>query len=137
MTKRAVFLWLLLFALLSASSGEAQTPVSPSQRDVLENTQTTAAANTAVVVTLTGVAGQQHRIYGVSAYCSAGSSTITIAEATVTKFSMPAGTITTNITGVAWTPAPLTAARGATVVITLSTCGGGNTGILNVVADRY
>lgn len=135
---RALLLALAAGLLCGAATlSLAQTPVAPTQRDVILNARIVTVANTAGVVTLTGVANQKVRVYGLSAYCSAGTSTLTLAEAAVTMFTTDTGAITTNILGVAWPPAPYTAATGATVTVTLATCGGGNTGTLQVFADRY
>lgn len=131
----------VLAALLLFSAGlnvSAQTTVTnPSQRGAIQNSNNTAGANTAVVVTLAATANQRNRIYGLSAYCSAGSATITIAEGVTTKFTLPTGAVGTAVVGISFTPAPMTSALGAAMTITLSTCGGGNTGVLNVQADTY
>jgi len=122
--------------LLWASSALAQATVYPSQQNP-SNTRTVSTSNAAAVKTLTGVAGSAWRLYGMSAYCSAGTSTLTIAEAGTTTWSTNAGFVDTTIAGIAFTPSPYTAVAGATVVITLSTCGSGNIGTLNVQADRH
>jgi hypothetical protein len=128
----------LLSLLLVLWTGQAlaQTTSYPSQLNP-RNTTTVSTSNTAAVKTLTGVANRAWRIDGVSAFCSAGTSTITIAEAGTTTFVTNTGAVGTSILGIAFTPATYTAAAGATVVITLGTCGSGNTGTLNVQAEIH
>jgi hypothetical protein len=92
-------------------------------------------ASASAAKTLTGVAGRAWRVYGLSGWCSAGTSGVTIAEATVTTWSTPAAAIGTSI--VTFTFPPYTAAAGASVVITLAACGSGNTATLNVLADLH
>lgn len=98
------------------------------------NTSTVSTANAAAVKTLTGVVNRTWRIDGLSAFCSAGTATVTIAEAGTTTWLSSTGWVGTTIVGTSFKP-PYTAVQGATVVITLSTCGSSNTGRLNVQAE--
>jgi len=123
------------------SQGNAQVPfsVAPGQGVNLFNSQTTGAANTAVVVTLTGVADQRFHIDRVEASCSAGTSNITIVD---TSNGVTLWTTLTGEVGVArfrqpFTPKSLTGPTQSTITITLATCGVGNTGTLIVHADRF
>jgi len=110
--------------------------LAPVQGATLLNTSVTGAANTAVTATLAAAAGVRGHVYGVSAFCSAGSATITITDAAVQKWITPAGAVGTGIFSAAW-PVGLTGGTNAAVVVTLSTCGVGNTGTLSVQADRF
>jgi hypothetical protein len=126
----------VLAVLCCVGLAGAQTTSYPSQLNP-RNTQTVSVANTAAVKTLTGVANRAWRVYGFSAFCSAGTSTVTLAEAGTTTFSTNTGMIGTTLTGVAFPGGPYTAVAGATVTLTLGTCGGGNVGTLNVQADIH
>lgn len=133
--------WLLagLFGVVAIACVAALAfgqPVTPVQRGKLQNSETTALAG-AATITLTPLANQHVHVYSLKAACSAGTSTVAITDAGTTVWSLPAGAITNVTTGVAWTPAPLTGSLGGIVVVTLSTCGGGNTGTLAVQADIY
>lgn len=122
--------------LLSVGGAQAQTYVWPSQR-VPVNSSTVSSANTAVTHTITGVQNRTIRIESLSAYCSAGTSSITITDGGTTTWRSPTGFISTSIVGVAW-PVPYTSnAPGNTVVVTLATCGSSNTGTLNVQHEMY
>lgn len=110
--------------------------VTNQQAITLANTQTTAAANTAVVVTLTGVIGERWLLHGVDARCSAGTSGLTVeSPAGTTIWSTQAAQVTTTNFNHDWNTS-LTANTGIGVVITLATCGVGNTGILIVQSSR-
>lgn len=124
----------VLALLLCAGSAFAQATSYPSQLNP-RNSQAVSAASGAAVKTLTGVAGRAWRIYGLSGWCSTGTSGLTIAEAAVTTWSTPAAAVTTTISSFPFPP--YTAAAGATVVVTLAACGGGNTATLNVLADLH
>jgi hypothetical protein len=95
------------------------------------------AANTADVVTLTGVAGQTIRLYSLVAVCSAGTASLVIES--------PAGTTIMDLHNNAVTATPflkdwapgLTGAVGANMVITLGTCGNPNVGHLSWQTGRH
>jgi len=111
--------------------------VAPVQGPNLFNSQTTGAANTAVVVTIAAVADVRAHVYRIEANCSAGASSVTVTDGGTTVWSTLAGEV-----GAAarfrqqFTPA-LTGGTNSAVVITLAACGVGNTGTLIVHADRY
>ncbi len=121
------------------SQGNPLTPftVAPVQGPTLFNSQTTGAANTAVVVTIAAVAVQRAHVYRIEASCSAGTSSLTITDLGVTVWSTLAAEVTTTRFRQAFTPAALTGGTNAAVVVTLATCGVGNLGTLIVHADRY
>ena len=122
----------------SVESGTTTDPlgVSPIQGTNLSNSSTTGGANTAVTVTVTGVAATRAHLFAASAYCSAGSATLTIQDGATTIWASPAGLIGTVLTSVTW-PVGLSAATAANLVVTLGACGVGNTGTLNVQAARF
>ncbi len=103
------------------------------QGGTLANSSTVSATNTAVVVTVTGVAGQSGHLYSVDGVCSAGTSSITVDDEATEIFSTPIATTQVRFT---WA-VPLTMGDGNDMVITLAACGGGNTGTLIIQADQY
>jgi hypothetical protein len=122
-----------------------QTPPSAanpwSQQGTLFNSSSVSAVNAAVSApALTGAAGQQVHIYNVSAKCSAGVGLLTIVDGATTIWSF-----TSNVNINAWptqafasgTDVALTLTAGNSVTVTLGACGVGNTGTLNVQADRF
>lgn len=109
--------------------------VSPAQGFVLLNSGATGAANTPVVATLTGAASVRAHLYTWSAYCSAGSASVSVTDG-VTTWATPAGTVGTALYSATW-PVAWTAATAATITVTLGTCGPGNTGTLQVQGDRF
>jgi len=126
------------------SQGNSQIPFStaPTQGINLFNSQTTGAANTAVVVTIAAVADQRVHVDRVEASCSAGTSSITIVEtpfgqAGVTIWSTLAGEVGVARLRQPFTPKSLTSGTQSSIAITLATCGVGNTGTLIVHADRF
>lgn len=117
-----------------------EIPVIPIQGGSLFNTQTTGAAATPVVVTLTGTAGFRFHIWSVSARCgtAADVATVTVAEGASTRWSsalVQPATVTLTPLEKAW-PTGLTVADGATVTITLGACTAG-AGTLIVQADQF
>lgn len=108
---------------------------TPVQSQTLQNSSTTGAADTPVVVTLAAVAAVRHHLYSVAAYCSAGTASLTITDGGVTKWNPPAAAVGTTLFSATW-PVALTFATNSAAVVTLSTCGAGNTGTLIVQSDR-
>jgi hypothetical protein len=100
----------------------------------INNSQTTGAANTAVAVTLTASATQQVYVHSISARCSAGTASLTVTNGTSTVWSTNATEVGTATFEKTWNTA-LSSAADADPVITLSTCGVGNTGTLIVQAS--
>ena len=115
-----------------------QVAVTKTQGASVQNVSTTSAADTAITTSIAAVSGERVHLHAVSAYCSAGTSTLTIKNgvAGTTIFKTPAAFIATTVTGLAWTT-PLDSSTGSGMDIVLGTCGGGNTGTLNIQADRY
>jgi len=110
--------------------------VSPVQGTTLFNSQTTGAADTAVVTTIAAGGNMRAHVYATHAFCSAGTSTLTITDGGTTIWSTTAGEITTARFQRTWSPG-LTGATNSAVVVTLGTCGPGNTGTVHVQADRF
>lgn len=117
-----------------------EIPVIPIQGGTLSNSQTTGAATTAVVVTLTGIAGFRYHLWSVSARCgtAADVATITVAEGATTRYTSAftqVALVTQNSFDKTW-PTGLTIADGANMVITLGACTAG-AGTLIVQADQF
>ncbi len=109
---------------------------TPVQRGTLVNSETTGAANTAVVTTIAAVANARAHLYRVDARCSAGTAQLTVQDGGTTIWSTVAGAVTTAQFASAWAPG-LTGTTNTAMTITLSTCGVGNTGTLTAQADRF
>ncbi len=125
----------------SASSGTASSTtsaVSPVEGSTLFNTSTVSAAATALTTSIAGAATTRVHLYSASAYCSAGSATLTIKDgvAGTTIWVSPAGFVGTVVTSLTWT-AGLTSTTANGMDIVLGSCGGANTGTLQVEADRF
>lgn len=119
-----------------AAASPGAWPITPVQGTTPFNSNATGAANTAVTATITALAGARGHVYTISGFCSAGTATFTVQDGVTTIWTAPAGFVTTTLTSLSWTPAGLTGTTGNAMTVTLSTCGGGNTGTLNVEADR-
>ena len=119
---------------VSATSPNAWTQI-PVQSPTLLNSSTTGAANSAVAVTLTATPNVRNMIRKVSAYCSAGSANLTIADGGTTIFNTPVGAVGTSIFDSQWNPG-LASTTGNVATITLGACGVSNTGTLIIQADR-
>lgn len=137
-----VFLILLLGISLYASAQQA-VPVAhtltPSvQRGSITSTQSTAAANTPVVVGFGAANGVRGHLYSITARCSAGTASITVENPTgTTIWSTPAAAVSTTNFEKAWNPGLTSNTIATEVKITLSTCGLGNTGLLMIQADVF
>jgi len=117
-----------------------EIPVIPIQGGTLSNRQTTGAAATAVVTTLTGIAGFRYHLWSVSARCgtAADTATITVAEGATTRYSSAftqVALVTQNSFDKTW-PTGLTLADGANLVVTLGACTAG-AGTLIIQADQF
>lgn len=112
--------------------------VSPVEGSALFNTSTASAAATAVTTSIVAVAATRVHLYTVSAYCSAGSATLTIKDgvAGTTIWVSPTAFVGTVVTAVTF-PTGLTSTTGNGMDIVLGSCGGGNTGTLQVQADQF
>jgi hypothetical protein len=128
-----------LYWILYPPGGALPPAAQPSMPS---NSETVSAVNTAATVTLTPgfQSPQSVYIFSVSARCSAGTASLTIADSTQSKnVWTSAGTeVGTTTFKYQWNPglnASLTVSD--TVTITLSTCGAGNTGTMNVQASIF
>lgn len=127
---------LMLMMLAVPTWAQTPNPTVPAQRQPMNSGQLTAATNTAVVYTITGVTNARVRLMSFKARCSAGTSTVTITDGGTTVWSTTAGAIGTSDGGAVWM-VPESRSVGGTVVVTLGACGVGNTGTLNVQADQW
>jgi len=100
------------------------------------NSEATAAVNTAVVTTLTPNSFQRAFLFNVSARCSAGTAQLTVADGATQIYSTSATQVGTTNFDKQWVAA-LPASPGNNLVITLGTCGGGNTGTLDVQGSVF
>lgn len=119
------------------ASSQAGQNVTNQQSLVLFNSQTTGAANTAVVVTIAAGATNRAFLRSIEAQCSAGTSSITVQDGATTIFTsmglnVPAAPATYRRD---WNT-PLTGSTNTAMTITLAACGVGNAGTLHVQADR-
>ncbi len=131
--KRWMRLWIIPASIFLLG---ALPPGVSVQGDTLFNSETTGAADTAVVVTIAAAGGVRAHVYTVDALCSAGTSSVTISDGGTTIFSTAAAEVTTARLRIQW-PLGLTGATNSAVVITLATCASANTGTLTVQADRF
>jgi hypothetical protein len=111
---------------------------SPVEGITLQNTQTTGAATTAVVVTLSAVQNVRHHIYSVEARCNTGAATsnLTITDGGTTIWTTAAAEVGSAANFVRVFGSALTGATNSQVVITLAACTAG-TGTLIIQADRF
>lgn len=144
MTRLASLILIVLLALAPlAAFGQSPAPIPsypanhPAQYGANQNAQSTSGTNAAVSVTIAAAANTRAYVYRVTARCSAGTATLTITDNGTTVFSTASGAISTSNTTETW-PVPLTSvAANTAMVVTLGTCGGGNTGTLIVQGDRW
>lgn len=102
------------------------------------NSQTTGAANTAVVTTIAaGVANEKAHVYKVTARCSAGTSSLTVASGGTTIWTSETGAVGTTNFREEWATGLTATAIASAMDVTLAACGAGNTGTLIVQADRF
>jgi hypothetical protein len=100
------------------------------------NTEATAAANTAVVTTLTVNSWQRAHLFSVNAKCSAGTAQLTVADGATTIWSSAATEVGTTSFPKSWNPG-LPSSPGNNLVITLGACGAANTGTLDVQGSVF
>lgn len=127
----------LLFGLAWWLPADAWEQNAPAQYGTLFNSRSVSAADTAVSITVTAAVNEHGHVYGISAFCSAGTATLSLTDGGTTVWGTSTGFVGTTTVGVAWTPAPYTGPANSALVVSLSTCGAANTGTLNVQADRY
>lgn len=111
--------------------------VSPVQGPNLFNSSNVSAANTQIVVSIAGVAGQRVHLYEVSrARCTpAGVSTLVVDNNGTQVYS--ANEITNQDTFSKQWATALTGPTNTTMNITLAACGAGNVGVLAIQADQF
>lgn len=117
-------------SILVAASLALAGDVQLSQGLASVNQQTTAVAATATV-TIGADTGKRAKLYSLDAVCSAGTSTVAVKDGTTTIWATVAAEVTTTRLRVTW-PVPLMGSPNTAMAITLTTCGGGNTGTLTV-----
>jgi hypothetical protein len=128
--------WALCLSLLVPSAASAQPAVIPTQSTNSKNQEVTSGSAAAVSVTLTPSTQTRAKLYSVAARCSAGTAQLTVSDGGTQRWSSDTTFIGTTTKSLAWIP-PLTGGVGSAVVVTLGTCGGGNTGVLDVQADIF
>jgi hypothetical protein len=129
-------LLVLLLLLSTAASAAAQSPVIPTQGQNTKNQQVTSASNAPVSVTLTAPAHTRAHLESWAARCSAGSAAVTITDGGTTIWSSSAALVGTTTVSAVWMPG-LAGRLGQNMVITLGTCGSGNTGVLDVAGEVF
>jgi hypothetical protein len=109
---------------------------STAQPASTKNSEATSAANTAVSITLTVTPIQRGHLFNVNARCSAGTAQLTVADGATQIWSSAATEVGTTSFTKAWNPG-LASSGGNNLVITLGTCGGANTGTLDVQGSVF
>lgn len=111
--------------------------VATQQSITLSNTEVTSAVATANVFNFAATTGERWTIRRVDARCSAGTSGVTIESPVGTTIwtSLAAEVVAATRFSTFWNPG-LTAATGVAMRVTVASCGGGNTSVVSVQADR-
>lgn len=123
----------------TSGSGVSVWNSTQTQGFTLFNSQTTGAANTAVTATIAAAASVRAQLYEINAYCSAGTATLTVTDGGTTIWATNGAEVpsTAATRFVKQWPTALTGATNSAMVVTLGTCGVGNTGTLAVQASRW
>ncbi|HWE00676.1 MAG TPA: hypothetical protein VG345_16610 [Bryobacteraceae bacterium] len=100
----------------------------------LQNSEVVSATNTSTGVTLSATLPQSAYLFSINAHCSAGTAQLTVTNGTSNLWSSGAAEVTTTTFKMQWNPG-LASTLGGELVITLGSCGGGNTGTLDVQAS--
>lgn len=143
MTRLASLILIVLLALAPLAWAQSPAPIPsypanhPAQYGANQNQQQTSSTNAAVAVTITAAANQRAYVYRVDARCSAGTATLTITDNGTTVFTTSTGAIATTNATFLWNPPLTSLAVNTSMVVSLGTCGGGNTGVLIVQGDRW
>lgn len=118
---------------LRALGGQLEPLIAQSRTGTV-TTQSVSGANAAVAITIPGIAGTFAHLNGIDAYCSAGTSGITVTRTTgpTTIWSTPATGVGTTLFSKEFPVALTATVTGDTITVTLATCGVGNTGTLMV-----
>lgn len=99
------------------------------------NKETVSNTNTAVTFNPGGSQGTRWSLFSVNARCSAGTASLTVQDGATTIWSTAATEVGTTTFKFQWSPG-LAGSIGNSMAITLSTCGSGNTGTLDVQASQ-
>lgn len=143
MTRLASLTLIILLALVAPALAQSPPPIPsypanhPAQYGVNQNVQSASSTNAAVSVTIAAAANTRAYVYRVDARCSAGTATVTITDNGVTVWSTSTGAVSTTNATNQWNPPLTSTGANQAMVITLGTCGGGNTGTLIVQGDRW
>ncbi len=121
---------------LGVAGGSFLTTDGRERNGVLFNSHNTEMANSPVTRTIRGVAGTRIRLYGLDAWCSNGSSNVTVVDGNTTIWASGATEVGKLRFRVAWSPG-LSASTGKDMIISLASCGSGNVGTLIIQAERF
>jgi len=113
--------------------GGALPQVAQPSRSVNKETAHVAAITGQVI---TAGTYQRAHLFSISANCSAGSAQLTILDGTTQIWSTGATEVGTTTFRYQWNPG-LAGSYGAAMTVTLSSCGGGNTGTLDVQGSVF
>lgn len=105
-----------------------------------QNAEFVSAANTAVNGSVSSVNGARAHLYSISARCSAGTATLTVKDNGTTVWSSATGEVGTTTFRYQWVPGMATnrpTFAGGAYVVTLSSCGGGNVGTLDIQGSAF
>jgi hypothetical protein len=125
-----------LFNCAQPGGGASGTSVIGPIQPIGQQTNVQAVSNTNASVTAgaTGVAGQRGMLFSLNARCSAGTAGITIVDGGTTIWSSGTTEVGTTSFSKFW-PTGLASSPGNGLSVTLSACGAGNTGTLDVQAS--
>lgn len=116
----------------SGISGTGMQPI-PATTALTQNSETTSAANTEITKSFAALPGTRVSLFSVNARCSAGTASLTVKDgvAGTVIWSTATTEVSTTTFKFQWAPG-LASSFSAGMDIILSTCGGGNTGTLDV-----
>ena len=100
------------------------------------NTEQTSAVNAAVSKTISVTGNARAHLFSLSARCSAGTAQLTVIDGATQIWSTAATEVGTATFRFQWNPG-LAASFGSNMVITLSSCGAANTGVLDVQSSQF
>ena len=102
------------------------------------NSESTSGSGAAVTVSIAASGSTRVYLYGVTVRCSAGNASVTVKDgvAGTTIWSSDSAFAGTSSASIAWTSAPLASSASNGMDIVLGSCGGGNTGTLDVQASQ-
>lgn len=116
--------------------GTSQPPMA--QPAFAQNQESVSAAGALVAQTIDPFSAQGNvYLFSVSARCSAGTSSLTVADSSNTLWTSAPGEVGTTTFRFQWAPGLTTSAQALAMTITLASCGVGNTGTLDVQASVF